>query len=444
MITLDFKIYCSEDQKRHIDEAIKTTQFIRNKSLRLWEDEYKKPKEERKNINGDELNKYATLLGREFDYCKRLGSQARQSGSERAWIAINNFYTRCKDPAIRKKGYPKYKHDVRSVEYKQSGWRILPDFQHIEFTDNNNIGVLKIKDKRRLRNSKKRLEANPKLINYPLDKIKRARIVRKADGYYVQVSIDWSPEARPLVDLNSKQDIKAVGLDVGLTSFYTDTNGKKEKNPRFFRKSAQRLRRLSRRLSKKVERSQNRKRAKQKLAMQHLKVSRQRRDHAVKLAWNVVMSSDIVAIEGLGIKNMVRNHCVAKSISDAGWYQFRRWLEHYGAKYGKHVLAVSARNTSQTCSRCGELKKEKLKLKDRWFVCEHCGLEIDRDLNAAINILKLALAELEEKKLINTAGHAGINVWGDGTSGCLSDWTTKVPSLNQKPSFILDDLVSTR
>jgi putative transposase len=186
--------------------------------------------------------------------------------------------------------------------------------------------------------------------------------------------------------------------------------------------------------------------------MQHLKVSRQRRDHAVKLAWNVVMSSDIVAIEGLGIKNMVRNHCVALAISDAGWYQFRRWLETYGARYGKHVLAVPARNTSQTCSRCGELKKEKLKLKDRVFVCEHCGLVIDRDLNAAINILKLALAELEEKKLINTVGHAGIrlrldasaNVWGDRTSGCLSDQATKVPSLNQKPSDILEDVESTR
>jgi putative transposase len=306
--------------------------------------------------------------------------------------------------------------------------------------------VLKIRDKR-------------KLNNYPLDKIKHVRIVRQADGYYVQFVIDWSPEIKSLVSLD--ENSKAVGLDVGLESFYVDTNGIFEPNPRFHRKAERRVARLNRRLSKKQERSQNRKKAKRKLAVSHLKVSRQRKDHAVKAAWNVVMSNDIVAIEKLAIENMVKNHHLAKAISDAAWGQFRRWVEIYGVRYGKHVLAVPARNTSQTCSRCGELKKEKLKLKDRWFVCEHCGLRIHRDLNAAINILKLALAELEEKKLLSvtskakilsTAGHAGsrlsldvlANVWGDGTSGCLSNRTTKVLSLNQKPSSILEDIESTK
>jgi putative transposase len=144
MITLEFKIYCSEEQKRHIDEAIRTTQFIRNKSIRLWEDEYKKPKEERKRINWSEMTKYATILGHEFDYCGKLGSQARQSATERSWFSISNFYKKCKDPSIKKKGYPKYKHDVRSVEYKQSGWRILPDFQHIEFTNKRHYPHLEV------------------------------------------------------------------------------------------------------------------------------------------------------------------------------------------------------------------------------------------------------------------------------------------------------------
>jgi putative transposase len=126
--------------------------------------------------------------------------------------------------------------------------------------------------------------------------------------------------------------------DVGLASFYTNHNDNKVDNPRFLRKSEKRLKRVQRRLSKKKKGSKNRQKARQRLAKAHLKVSRQRQDSAVKLARCVVHSNDVIAYEDLRVKNLVKNHCLAKSINDAVWYQFREWIEYFGVKFGKITI----------------------------------------------------------------------------------------------------------
>ncbi len=141
----------------------------------------------------------------------------------------------------------------------------------------------------------------------------------------------------------------------------------------------------------------------------HLKISRQREEHAKKLARCVIQSNDLVAYENLRIKNLVKNHCLAKSINDAGWYQFRKWLEYFGVKFGRVTVAVNPAYTSQKCSNCGAIVKKALSV--RTHVCE-CGFVMDRDWNAAINILKSALS---------TVGHTGTwvkdpNALGDSTS----------------------------
>jgi putative transposase len=123
----------------------------------------------------------------------------------------------------------------------------------------------------------------------------------------------------------------------------------------------------------------------------------------------VIQSNDLVAYEDLRVKNLVKNHCLAKSINDAGWYQFRKWLEHFGIKFGRITIAVSPAYTSQECSSCGTLIKKSLSM--RTHACK-CGFVLDRDWNAAINILKLALS---------TTGHVGTwvidpNASGDSTS----------------------------
>jgi len=260
---------------------------------------------------------------------------------------------------------------ARSVEYKTSGWKLL-DPKHVRFTDKNGIGDLK-------------LVGTYDLAFYSKEQIKRVRIVRRADGYYVQfaIAVERSEPQEPAGTL--------VGLDVGLESFYTDRNGNKATNPRFLRKGTAKLRRLQRRLSRKQKGSGNRCKARKRLAKEHLKLSRQRKDHAVKLARCVVQSNDLVAYESLQIRNMQRNHCLAKSISDAGWYQFRMWIDYYAEVFGRIAVAVPPQYTSQKCSACGNTVKKSLS--SRTHICK-CGCRLDRDENAARNILATALRQV--------------------------------------------------
>ncbi len=140
----------------------------------------------------------------------------------------------------------------------------------------------------------------------------------------------------------------------------------------------------------------------------------------------VIQSNDLVAYEDLRVRNLVKNHCLAKSINDAGWYQFRKWLEHFGTKFGRVTVAVNPAYTSQNCSECGEVVKKSLST--RTHTCK-CGCQLDRDHNAAINILKRALG---------TVGHTGTwildpNVLGDLASTFPgSDLVKQVESANKE------------
>ncbi len=257
------------------------------------------------------------------------------------------------------------------------------------FTDKNNIGRLK-------------LVGTWDLAFYPIESIKRVRLIRRADGYYCQFCIDIE------VKVDAQPTGKAIGLDVGLKEFYTDSNGTTEPNPRFYRQNEKRLRFCQRRVSRKKKGSSNRKKAINRLGRRHLKISRQRKEHAKKVARCVIQSNDLVAYEDLRIKNLVKNHCLAKSINDAGWYQFRKWLEYFGRKFGRITIAVNPAYTTQQCSHCGTIVKKSLST--RTHVCR-CGCVLDRDWNAAINILKSALS---------TVGHTGTWVTDPNASGDLT------------------------
>jgi putative transposase len=389
---LEFKLDGKESQYKGIDEAIRTTQFIRNKCLRAWEDENKKPKSERKPFGRLSFNYLCSPLAKEFPFADKLNAHARQAAAERAWSAVSRFYENCKKSGVRKKGYPKYQKDCRSVEYKTSGWKLSYNRKYLRLKDGFKIGWMKLR-------GGKQIEIGH-LIH-----IKRVKIVKKAKGYYAQFSIDV-----PNVEYVAPTG-KSIGLDVGLESFYTDSNGVSVGNPKFLRKSEKKLKRYQRRLSKSVKGSTNRKKQIVKVGRAHQEVSQQRKDFVVKTARCVVKSNDFVAVEDLKVRNMVHNHKLAKSISDASWRMFRSWLEHYGKKFGKVVQATNPAYTSQVCSECGCLPSVRKELKDRWHKCEHCGYESHRDHNAARNILTSALHDFS-----NTAGHAEIHACEDETS----------------------------
>lgn len=363
MIVFEFKAKGTKQQYQRIDKAIRITQFIRNKCLRFWMDN--------QNVKPYDLNKYTAVLASEFDFADKLNSMARQAAAERTAFAIKRFFDNCKAKIPGKKGYPKFQKNNRSVEYKSSGWKLLDDRKHIKFTDKCGVGQLK-------------LIGTWDLHFYQIKQIKRVRIVKRSDGYYVQFCVDAERK------INTAPTGKTVGLDVGLNSFYTDSQGEKVDNPRYLRKSEKSLKRLQKRVSRKKKGSHNRKKAINRLGKKHLQVSRQRKDFAVKQALCVVKSNDLVAFEKLQVRNMVKNGKLAKSISDASWSVFTQWLEYFGRIYGRVIVPVAPEYTSQNCSNCGESVKKSLSV--RTHIC-NCGCILDRDHNAAINILAKALKQ---------------------------------------------------
>lgn len=403
MITLEFKLKGKETQYRIVDEMIRTFQFVRNKCLRFWMDGHK--------VKLSEVNAEATKVrhNEEFPWAGKLESSAAQAASERAMSAIRRFYDNCKAKTPGKKGYPKFQKDNRSVEYKVAGWKLSSDRKRITFTDKFKAGTFK-------------LIGSYDLNFYHLKAIKRVRIIRRADGYYCQFCIAVER------NINIVPTGKAVGIDVGLEKFYTASDGSVVENPRHLRKAEKALKRAQRRVSskfqkpkkkgEKVKQSNNYRKACKRLGKKHLAVQRRRKDFVVKAAKALVESNDFIAYEKLSVKNLVKNRKLAKSISDASWTQFLEWVDRYGMLYKRPVVAVSPHYTSQDCSSCGTRVKKTLSV--RTHICPKCNLVIDRDENAALNILTKGLNIAGLILNSNTPGHGEINASGQNNL-CLMD-----------------------
>src|SRR5579885_2164225 len=170
MLIYEYKLDGNQQEYAAIDEAIRIVQFIRNKCLRKWMDE--------RGISRNDLQCYCAVLAKEYSFASLLNSQARQVAADRVWAAISRFYENCKNHKPGKKGYPQFQHDNRSVEYKTTGWKLEPDGRHIIFTDGCGIGRLRL-----VGNKKQDIAA------FPLKQIKRVRLVKRADGSYVQFAV---------------------------------------------------------------------------------------------------------------------------------------------------------------------------------------------------------------------------------------------------------------
>ncbi len=373
----------TKEQYLALDDAVRTAQFIRNKAIRYWMDN--------RGVSKADLYSLCKNLAAKFPFAKKLNSAARQASAERAWASISNFYSRCKK-GEKKKGYPQFKKHGRSVEYKVSGWKLAQDCESINFTDGFDIGTLSLYCNKATR------------IDLHTLKINRVRVVRRADGYYAQFCFDADRKE------SGEYTGNVVGLDLGLKYFTKDQNDNAVIYPQFLRKSERRLKKAQRRLSKKFDKgakpqSNNYHKVRKRLGKIHLKTSRQRKDWAIKLARCVVHFNDVIVYEDLKIANMVNNHRLAKSIQDASWYQFTQWLDYYGRIWDKAVVAVSPHYTSQDCSNCGWRVKKSLST--RTHSCPSCSIEICRDTNAAINILKKGMGILGIEWQNSTFGQKG-------------------------------------
>jgi putative transposase len=383
MLVLEYKAVVSKKQELAINEAIRTTQFIRNKAIRYWMDAPKEAK-----LNRIALNNYSTALRKEFKFVEELNSMACQSATERAWIAIDRFYSNCQSQKPGKKGFPRFQKDNRSVEYKTSGWSLHPTKRRITFTDKKGIGEVKLLGKWEIH-------------TYSVKSIKRVRILKRADGFYIQFCLDIEVQSEPRI-----ADAE-IGLDVGLEYFYSDSNGHHEPNPQFLKKAEKAIKHAQKQIYKKEKGKNQRRKARVRYARKHLRVNRQRSEHAKRVARNVCKANALVVYEDLNVKNLVKNHCLAKSINDVAWAAFRQWLEYLAVKFGSLAVAVPPHYTSQKCSDCGAIVKKTLST--RTHKCS-CGCELHRDTNAAINILNLGK---------NRLGHSRINATGDGTATLL-------------------------
>ncbi len=374
MLVLEYKAVVKSNQVKAIDEAIRTSQFVRNKVLRYWMDN--------RNVGKKELYQYNTQLRAEYKFVNDLNSHACQASVENVERAVKRFFDNCKAKKQGKKtphassretrptqwlSYPRFKKHSRSVEYKVSGWKLHPSKRRITFSDKKGIGELKLLGKWDIH-------------TYPVELIKRVRIVRRADGYYVQFCV--SVNNHSIAPATTSE----IGIDVGLEYFYSDSNGNHEENPRYLRKAEKDIKRVQRKIYKKKKGSSGRKKARGVYARKHLRVTRQRDEHAKKLARNLTLANAKVVLEDLNVSGLVRNHKLAKSISDASWYNFRQWLEYFGQKFGREIIAVPPHFTSQECSSCGARVQKSLST--RTHSCPHCGHVEQRDVNAAKVILR--------------------------------------------------------
>jgi putative transposase len=214
---LEYKLSVTKRQQAAIDEAIRTTQFVRNKALRQWMDGC--------GVGDHDLHVSCAQLAKDYPFAARLNSHARQVAADRAWLAIARFSKNCREKKPGKNGYPRFQKDTRSVEYKSSGWKLEPDGQQITFTDGMEIGTVRL-----VGANPKRKKARP-LATFPLSQMKRVRLVKRADGYYCQVAVQTARQ------LEHQPTGKQAGIDVGVKVFFTDSDGASVENPRYLRKA---------------------------------------------------------------------------------------------------------------------------------------------------------------------------------------------------------------
>ena len=345
----------------------------------------------------DQIKKIPELK-KEKPELKNVYSQTLQDVARRLDKSFQNFFRRIKENKNgepQKPGYPRFKGYWRydSFVYPQSGFQLKDDKPHL-----SKIGFLKIKLHREIEGDIKTLT------------IRRTN----TNKWYACFSVENNKE------LPKKKEIKnAVGIDVGLTSFLTTDRGEKVDNPRYLIKSEEKLAKTQRGHSRKKLKSKNRQKSRLRIAKLHEKITNQRLDFLHKLSRKLINNFQLIAFEKLNIKGMIKNKYLAKSIIDASWNKFLQQLRYKAAEAGLWAVEVDSKNTTQVCSGCRKIVPKTLAF--RKHKCPKCGLTIDRDINAARNILQLALqspalklrAGLEGLAL-NTVGTTGINACGVG------------------------------
>lgn len=356
-----FRFYPTVEQQLLLEKTFGCVRFVYNHILHFRSKAYAKDKVR---IGCKEANAALTLLKKDPEkaWLNEVSCVPLQQVLRHQQSAFSNFFE-------KRAGYPSFKkkHHRQSAEFTRSAFKYV----------GGQLFLAKNKVPLDVRWSRE-LPSDPSTVTVSKD---------WAGRYFVSCMCEFEPDKLPVSPL-------MVGIDLGLAELFTRCNGVKEPNPRHTAKYAARLALLQRRLARKKLGSANRLKAKRKVARLHAKISDTRQDNLHQVSRRLINENQVICVESLKVKNMIKNRMLAKSIADAGWGEFVRQLDYKGDWAGRQLVKIDQwYPSSKTCSGCGHML-QKLALSTRSWTCPMCGEEHDRDTNAAKNIRAVGLTVL--------------------------------------------------
>ena len=351
-----YRIYPDAEQMQFFAKCFGCVRFVYNRMLSDRIEHY--------NLTGKSLNNTPAQYKSEFTWLKEVDSLALANAQMNLNTAYRNFFR------DKSNGFPKFKSK------KNNNFSYTTNNQKgTVYIENGYIKLPKLKSPVKIRQHRS-FEGV----------IKSCTISKAPSGkYHISILVETEIQKLPASDMR-------VGIDVGIKDFAVLSNGEAYKNPKHLRKSEKRIAKLQRDLSRKQIGSSNRNKARIKVAKLHEKIANQRMDFLHKKSTEIIRKNQAIVIEDLKVKNLMKNHNLAKSIAEVSWSRFREMLDYKSRWYGRElIIAPPDYPSSQLCSDCGNRSSQTKDLACRVYICPECGLEIDRDYNASLNLLKLTM-----------------------------------------------------